>query len=301
MGPLAAEGAAGFVALVPVAVGGATGRAPPVRPPRRAAPRRHASSRMRSLVARHRLARTCRSGCRPGGSTGRCAASRSSRCRRGCRADHLEPALADMLGQRLAGRDAAAQPVGAGAGADARDAPAAPRTASARRRRSSGDARCIIVEHRIRGRPVGQQHRGGADRHREGHANCRAHRRRTAWRPRTSGRRGGCRAPARRRCRRWPQAGMDVAHPLRRAGRARRIEPERDLVGRAFGRWRGSRPAARKIGRRGRGSPTVRRAAVGRATMMRRSSAGCRSTGSNGAEQWRGDRPAPRRGCPARM
>ena len=112
-------------------------------------------------------------------------------------------------------------------------------------RRHAGEDRRPVAphcrQHRVWGRAIRKQHRGGADRHRKGHRIaesigekqlCRREHQvvgRDAEHPRAIGL--GRRA----------QARMDVPHPLRRAGRARRIEPKSDLVRRALGR-RGFRP-----------------------------------------------------------
>ena len=139
MGPLAAKGAARLVALVPIAVGGA-GAAHDQLAGLAVGDVVAVIVEDAQLVARHRLAGAAVADVvRP---------VRQEDVQHLGRADAVEdvaaglvaPALADMLGQRLAGRDAEAQPVGAGARAPARDARAAPRRASARRRRASGDA-----------------------------------------------------------------------------------------------------------------------------------------------------------------
>ena len=83
-------------------------------------------------------------------------------------ADHLPPADADVLGQRLARRDAAPQPVRAGLWPDHR----IDQQRRVKRRHAAeyaGLAARHDVQHGIRRRPVRQEHRPRADRHREGH------------------------------------------------------------------------------------------------------------------------------------
>ena len=80
----------------------------------------------------------------------------------------VAPALADMRRQRLAGRHAEPQAVGAGAACRCPCARAARYRATARRRRCR-PVPAHDLEHAVGRRPMRPQHGGGADRHRERH------------------------------------------------------------------------------------------------------------------------------------
>ena len=148
----------------------------------------------------------------------------------------LLPALADVLRQRLAGRGRDAQRRQRVA-RPAPDRRAAARTASARRRRSSGGAAAsraapspAPADPRTarRSRPP----RAGTS------ARCRGRTRRTASPPSTRCRRADAEDRQRVQRRGPDQRAVQVHRALRLAGRARRVQPERDVVRRGLGRVR---------------------------------------------------------------
>ena len=167
VGPFAREGAAALGALVPVAFAG-----------RGAAHDEFADLAVRQLaaavvddlelVAGHRLAgRAVAHVVRPVAQEGLQHLGRAEPVEHVDPGD-LAPAPAEARRQGFAGRDAEPQPVGAGARADVRMG----EQGAVERRHGVEDGRAMAADrrqHRLRGRPVRQQHGAGADRHRERH------------------------------------------------------------------------------------------------------------------------------------
>ena len=144
-------------------------RARSARRSRRRPSSRPFSSTIFALIAGNRLAGRCHSGCRPAGCCRKvCSISVEPMPSRTSTPTRCAPALADMRGQRLAGRDAKAQPVGAGAAADV-----VVREQRGVERGHAVEDRRPVPAHdsntRVGRRPVRPQHGGGADRHRERH------------------------------------------------------------------------------------------------------------------------------------
>ena len=149
-------------------------------------------------------------------------------------ADDVAPALADMRRQGLAGRDADAQPVGAGALADV----LVREQGGVERRHAVEDGRPVAphdLEHAFGRGAVRPQHGGGADRQREGHGIAE---------PIGKEQLGGgmhdvvladAEDALAEQLRGRHQVGMDVLDALGIAGRARGVEPEGDFVGHGVG------------------------------------------------------------------
>ena len=209
------------------------------------------------------------------------------------------PALADMLGQRLAGRDAAGAAGRARAAADAGSAS----MRGVERRHAAEDRRLM--------RAQSLEHRAGVGR--SGSS--------TAVAPTAIGKVMRVAEPVgeeelRRREHHVVRADaehlraigsavalrlrMHVSHALRRAGRARGIEPERDFVRRASctGSSPGS-PARDEVGEArshaGRRRPAA--AIAGSPTMIAAAGRGAPQHRPQRRQQRRRDAPAPRRGC----
>ena len=140
------------------------------------------------------------------------------------------PALAEMRRQRLAGRDAQPQPVGAGAAAHV----LVREQRGVERRHAVEDRRAVPaheLEHAVGRRPRRQQHGGGADRHRERHGVAHA-----VGEEQLRGRehdvvRADADHALAHQPRRAHRRGVHVLDALGVAGRARRVHPERHLVG----------------------------------------------------------------------
>ena len=143
-----------------------------------------------------------------------------------------------MLGQRLAGRDAEAQ----APRAVLRRAIGIVQHGGVERRHAEEDRRLLALhhrKHRLRRRPLVEERGGGADRHREGHGVAEA-----VGEEELCGRiddvvLGDAEHALAVEPGRLDQARMDVLDALRHPGRARRVEPEGDLVGASRGRLGG--------------------------------------------------------------
>ena len=130
------------------------------------------------------------------------------------------------------------------------------------RRHAVEDGRVVLVhqrEHRRRRRPLRIQHRGGADRHREGQRIAEPVGEEQFCRGKTDVVLANAEHLPGIGFRRRLQIGMQMPHALGHAGRARRIEPERRLLGMGRARLRRYRSP----------SPVLRRAACGRAHRCR--------------------------------
>ncbi len=141
----------------------------------------------------------------------------------------LAPALADMRGQGLAGGDAEPQAVGARALADV----LVREQRGVERRHAVENGRPVHahdLEHAFGRRPVRPQHGGGADREREGQGVAEPVGKEQLGGGMHDVVLGDAENALAEQLRGRHQVGMDVLDALGVAGRARGVEPERDLV-----------------------------------------------------------------------
>ena len=135
-----------------------------------------------------------------------------------------------MLGQRLAGRDADAQPLRAGRRACISDRRGSAAKRSAPPQKIVGCSRRMMLEHRVGRRPAGEQHRGRADRHREGQRIAEPVGEEQLRRRIDHVVLAHAERLLREQLARSPSGWCGVPRALRHAGRARGVEPERRLV-----------------------------------------------------------------------